>query len=403
MLYKIPIYKKYIKYGIILIIGDKMKRILSKIDKPLLILTIICLVFGLMMVGSASALKAYMKFGDSYYYFKRQLLFIVIGLIGAFIIIKTPLKKWKNLIYLAIIGVIGALIYVLISGKVSNGVTGWLFIKGFGIQPSEFAKTVLIMYFAFTFEKLLKIRNLSNVGKVLPFIVPLIFIFLIFEQPDFGTMMILVGITGIIFLMVPYDKKTKFVMITFTIISVLLLALVMSVTGKGLTNSQLSRFNYKDPCTRYREKTGYQVCNGYIAINSGGILGSGYGNSKQKYLYLPEAHTDFIFAIIIEEMGLIVGILIVLAYFIIIWRIFMIGKRSYNLQGTIICYGVATYIALHVMINLGGVLGIIPLTGVPLPFYSYGGSFMINLLICLALVQRTSVENKMFEQKHLVR
>ena len=216
-------------------------------------------------------------------------------------------------------------------------------------------------------------------------------------------MMVLVGITGVIFFMVPYDKKTKLVMVSFTLISVLILALVMSISGKGLSDSQKSRFNFKDPCTRYREKTGYQVCNGYIAINSGGLLGSGYGNSKQKYLYLPEAHTDFIFAIIIEEMGLLVGILIILSYFIMIWRILMIGKRAYNLQGSIICYGVATYLALHVMINLGGVLGVIPLTGVPLPFYSYGGSFMINLLICLALVQRVSVENKIFEQRHIVR
>ena len=128
------------------------------------------------------------------------------------------------------------------------------------------------------------------------------FIFLVFEQPDFGTMMILVGITVAIFFMVPYDKKTKFMMVLFTIISVLILALVMVISGKGLSDSQMSRFNFKDPCTRYRESTGYQVCNGYIAINSGGLFGSGYGNSKQKYLYLPEAHTDFIFAIIIEEM-----------------------------------------------------------------------------------------------------
>lgn len=380
-----------------------MKKILNKMDKPLLIVTIICLVFGVMMVGSASSLKAYMSKGDSYYYFKRQLLFIGLGLFAAYIIIRTPIKKWKSLVYLAVLGVTGALVYVLISEKVMNGVSGWLFIGGFGIQPSEFAKTVLILFFALTFEKMMKVKFLSNVSKVLPFVVPLIFIFLIFEQPDFGTMMILAGITVVIFLIVPYDKKTKFIMTTFTIISVLILSLVLVLTGKGLSSSQLSRFNYKDPCTRYRETTGYQVCNGYIAINSGGLLGSGYGNSKQKYLYLPEAHTDFIFAIIIEEMGLIVGILIILAYFIIIWRIILIGRKSYNLQGIIICYGVASYIALHVIVNLGGVLGIIPLTGVPLPFYSYGGSFMINLLICLGLVQRTSIENKIFEQKHLVR
>lgn len=380
-----------------------MKRILNKIDKPLLFITILCLVFGIMMVGSASSLKAYMARSDSFFYFKRQLFFIGIGLISSVIVLKTPIRKWKNLIYLAVLGVIGALVYVLLKGQTSNGVNGWIFIGGFGIQPSEFAKTILILFLAIIFEKLIKVRNLSNVAKVLPFVVPIIFVFLVFEQPDFGTMMILLGITAVIFFMVPYDGKTKFIMITFTIISVLLLALVMVVTGKGLTKSQMSRFNYKNPCTRYRETTGYQVCNGYIAINSGGLFGSGIGNSKQKYLYLPEAHTDFIFAIIIEETGLVAGAIIILAYFIIIWRILMIGKKSYNLQGTIICYGVATYIALHVMINLGGVLGLIPLTGVPLPFYSYGGSFMINLLICLAFVQRVSVENKTFEQKHLVR
>lgn len=380
-----------------------MKKVLNKIDKPLFILTIICLLFGLMMVGSASSLKAYMSRSDSYFFFKRQLFFIGIGVFLSIIILKTPIKKYKNIIYLIVLGVIGALLYVLLNEKVMNGISGWMFIGGFGIQPSEFAKTALILFLALTFERLMKVHDLNNVGKVLPFVVPLIFIFLIFEQPDFGTMMILVGITGVIFLMVPYDAKTKFIMMTFTIISVLVLALVMTVTGKGLSKNQMDRFNFKDPCTRYREKTGYQVCNGYIAINSGGLLGSGYGNSKQKYLYLPEAHTDFIFAIIIEEMGLIVGIVIILVYFIIIWRILMIGKKSYNLQGSIICYGVATYVALHVMINLGGVLGVIPLTGVPLPFYSYGGSFMINLLICLALVQRVCVENKIFEQKHLIR
>ena len=395
--------KKIRKYDIIFMIGDNMRKVFNKLDKPLLILTIICLIFGIMMVGSASSLKAYMQYSDSYYYFKRQLLFIFIGLVATIIILKTPIRKWNFAIKAVILGVFGALVYVLLEGKVSNGVTGWLFIGGFGIQPSEFAKTALILFFALTFEKLIRVKNLSNVSKVLPFIVPLVFVFLIFEQPDFGTMMVLVGITIVIFLVIPYDKKTKFIMVTFTLISVILLVIVMLITGKGFSENQLARFNYKDPCTRYREQTGYQVCNGYIAINSGGLIGSGYGNSKQKYLYLPEAHTDFIFAIIIEEMGLIVGLMIILAYFIIIWRIIMIGKKSYNLQGTIICYGVATYIALHVMINLGGVLGVIPLTGVPLPFYSYGGSFMINLLICLALVQRTNIENKIFEQKHLVR
>ena len=380
-----------------------MRKVFNKIDKPLLVLTIICLIFGVMMVGSSSSLKAYMKRGDSYYYFKRQLLFVIMGLIASFIVVKIPIKKYKKYIGLFVAGITGALIYVLVNKKVSNGVSGWLFIKGFGIQPSEFAKTVLILFFAIVYERFMKIRDLSNVLKVLPFAVPLIFIFLVFEQPDFGTMMVLASITSVIFFMVPYDGKTKLIMVTFTVISVLVIALTMILTGKGLSESQKSRFNFTNPCTRYRQKTGYQVCNGYIAINSGGLLGTGYGNSKQKYLYLPEAYTDFIFAILIEELGFVSGVVLLIVYFAIIWRIILIGKKSYNLGGSIICYGVASLIAFHIIINLGGVLGLIPLTGVPLPFLSYGGSYMINLLICLGLVQRVSVENRIFEQKHLVR
>lgn len=379
-----------------------MKRIFNKIDKPLLFVTIVCLIFGVMMVGSASSLKSYMVYGESYHYFRRQLLFIGLGLIGGFFAIKTPFKRYKKLIGFAVVGIIGALVYVLVNGDINNGIKGWINVGSFGVQPSEFAKTILVLFLAFTFEKYMKKRDVGNVEKFLPFIVPIIFILLVFAQPDFGTMMVLAGITAVVFFVVPYDGKTKFVLTTFTIISILLLAVYVLVSGKGLTASQKQRFNFKDPCTRYRQETGYQVCNGFIAINSGGLLGSGYGNSKQKYLYLPEAHTDFIFAIIIEEMGLITGIIMLLAYFIIIWRIIMIGRKSYNLQGTIICYGVATYIALHIMINLGGVLGIIPLTGVPLPFYTFGGSFMINLVTCLGLVQRVCIENKIFEQKHLV-
>ncbi len=379
------------------------RRIFNKIDKPLLIITILCLIFGVMMVGSASSLKAYMTKSNSYYYFFRQLLFIGIGFFLSNIITTIPINKYKKIIYFILVCVFGALIYVLLNEKVMNGIKGWMFIMGFGIQPSEFAKTALILFFALSFEKMIKQKNVSNVAKAVPFIVALMFLFLIFEQPDLGTMLIILGIVFICFIIAPYDKKTKLILTCFALLSVLILSVTMLITGKGLSEKQKNRFNFTKPCTRYRDETGYQVCNGYIAINSGGLLGTGYGNSKQKFLYLPEAHTDFIFAIIIEEMGLVSGILMMLAYFIIIWRIVMIGKKSYNIQGTVICYGIAAYIALHIIINLGGVLGLIPLTGVPLPFYSYGGSFMINLLICLGLVQRVCVENKLFEQRNLVR
>ena len=160
------------------------------------------------------------------------------------------------------------------------------------------------------------------------------------------------------------------------------------------SDSRLNRLIYKEPCTRYLSNSGYQVCNGYIAINNGGLLGKGLGNSTQKYLYLPEAYTDFIFAIVVEELGLIGGIGILILLFIILWRIFIIGKSAKNDASKLMCYGIFWYLLLHIIINLGGVMGLIPLTGVPLPFLSYGGSFTMCLVASLTIVQRISIESK---------
>ena len=390
-----------------------MKKLFGKIDKPLLLLTIGCLIFGILMIGSASSLKSYMVYGTSYRFLIKQIVIASVGVIGALIVLKIPIKTYNKLIYFGIVGIIMALVYVLFKGDLNRGITGWITLGPITLQPSEFAKTILIVYYAVVFENMMRIKNapprdakniiMQNVIKMLPFIVPLIIMLLVFKQPDLGTMAIIAAITLMAFIVVPYDLKTKLVFAGLATIMVLILVTAMTVTGKGLTDAQKSRLNFKYPCTRYREPTGYQVCNGFIAINSGGLFGTGLGNSKQKYLYLPEAHTDFIYAIIIEETGMITGIFIMLVYFIMLYRILLIGRKSYNLQGTMICYCVAAYISAHIILNLTGVLGLLPLTGVPLPFYSYGGSFIINLLVCIGLVQRVSIENKLFEQKHLVR
>ena len=136
------------------------------------------------------------------------------------------------------------------------------------------------------------------------------------------------------------------------------------------------------------------MCNGFIAIKNGGLFGLGFGNSTQKYLYLPEAHTDFIFPIIIEELGLIVGIFIIIGYAFILYRILLIAKASTNVRNSILAYGTFIYLLLHILINLMGVLALIPLTGVPLPFFSYGGSFTLNEVFMLSICQRVSIETK---------
>ena len=159
------------------------------------------------------------------------------------------------------------------------------------------------------------------------------------------------------------------------------------------------RFEFKNPCSRYTEDSGYQVCNGFIAIHNGGLFGVGLGNSSQKYLYLPESHTDFIFPIIVEEWGLIVGILLIIGYMVMLYRILKIAKNAENLRLGILAYGVFLYLLFHILINFLGILALIPLTGVPLPFLSYGGSFTVNVILMLFVVQRVNIENKIIKNK----
>ena len=164
----------------------------------------------------------------------------------------------------------------------------------------------------------------------------------------------------------------------------------------------MKRFDFKDPCSSEKfYGDGNQLCNAYIAMNLGGFKGVGLGNSTQKYLYLPEAHTDFIFPIILEELGFCAAIFLLFLYFLLLGRIIKVAKESYNTRGYLLCMGVACYILIHICVNLGGVMGLIPMTGVPLPFMSYGGSFTVCLVLALTVVQRVHCENVYYQQRKL--
>jgi cell division protein FtsW len=293
---------------------------------------------------------------------------------------------------------IGALILVLFVGDENNQAVSWFRLGFFNVQPSEFVKVITIVFLANYYE--LNIKRLNGWGPSLfPIAICAVVAGLIFIQPDLGTTIIYCAIVGIIFLSVPISKEIKYktVFATIGLIGFGIVALLGA--GKGvLLERQMERFDFKNPCEKILS-TGSQVCNCYIAINNGGLTGVGLGNSTQKYLYLPEPYTDFIFAIIVEELGIIVGIFIILMYMFILFRILMIGRRSPNNRGATMCYGIAIYIFLHIAINLMGIMGLIPLTGVPLPFMSYGGSFTICLVAALTIVQRVSVENGLLKER----
>lgn len=372
-----------------------MKRIFSKLDKPLLLTMIFFSIFGLIMILSASSMESYMRYDYSpYHYFFREAIFLVIGLFAFLFIIIFPTKNYKKLDLFFIIITTAALIGLLVYGYAANNAVSWYKIGPITIQPSEFAKLAVIIYMASYYDKNKDKMDFQwNIIKPILFII--IIVALVAIQPDMGTALIITLITIIVFYGVPISKKNRRMFNKIFIGGVVIVSLVLITSGGKLLKSyQLERFNFLDPCERYQEDSGYQLCNSFIAFKNGGINGQGLGSSTQKYLYLPESYTDFIYPIIVEEWGLIVGIIILIGYMFMLLRIINIARRSYSLRNSLICYGVFAYLLTHIMINLMGVMGIIPLTGVPLPFLSYGGSYAICLMISLGLVQRVAIENK---------
>lgn len=372
-----------------------MKKIIKHMDKPLLFVTLILFIFGLIMVFSSSNVTAYMtKAVSPYNYFIKQAIFLGIGLAMSLVMIRFNTRLYGMVSWIGILGIGVSLVVLLIMGQAQNQAVSWFDFGAFSFQPSEFCKIIMIVWMARYYE--VNIKKLDHYGvSLFPLLVGGIITFLILLQPDLGTAIIFALIVGVIFLSVPIVPQIKHQIIFACFGLVAVVCLVVISSGKTLIyERQLQRLDYTRPCDRLLT-TGSQVCNGYIAINNGGLTGVGLGNSTQKYLYLPEPYTDFIFAVIVEELGVIFGILILCLYVFILYRILLIGKRSYTNRGAIICYGVAIYIFCHIAVNLMGLFGLIPMTGVPLPFMSYGGSFTICLIAALTLVQRVSVETGM--------
>lgn len=385
-----------------------MKKMSKKMDLFLLLLMAILTIIGLISVFSASSDTAvlYYKYLPTYF-FKKQLFFaIIIWLFGIFFVIWFPTKKYQSLyIYiLYFFGIIFLLAITMAKGVVTNSAKSWLSIGPGTIQPSEFFKSSLIIFLGCYYEKIIQKKKYNYLYLLLPIILSIIPVLLIYKQPDLGTALIVLGILGLVILFLPINnKKMKFIKLGGIISVIIVFISLLLFSDVLLTKEQKDRLYYKNPCTRYTEKTGYQVCNGFIAISNGGLLGKGLGNSTQKHLYLPEAHTDFIFPVIIEETGLIGGGTIIILFILLLFRLLKIAKESYTIRGAIIAYGTFSYILLHLLVNFLGITALIPLTGVPVPFLSYGGSFIINLLLLLFINERIAIENKQNKEKELLR
>ena len=370
-------------------------KILKYIDKWLLLISTVLFVIGLVMVFSSSNVAAFMRYSASPYRFVvKQAIILGVGIIGSLFIIRISTKFYGVVSWPGLLIIIGILALVLVYGKIAGGASSWIDIGPFAFQPSEFAKVIMIVWMA-SFYHVNKNRLNKYTVSLLPLVICAIIVGLLMAQPDLGTGIIFAGIVGFIFMIVPIDLKIK--VRTCAIVLILGIIAIIFIVGKGgnlFFQHQVERFDFTNPCSEEKfYDTGNQVCNGYIAFNNGGLLGKGLGNSTQKYLYLPDSHTDFIFPIVIEEMGLLFGIFIILLYIFLLARIVIIAHNSTNNRNAIMCYGIAFYIFFHIIVNLMGVTGLMPMTGIPLPFLSYGGSFTICLVVALAIVQRVAIEN----------
>lgn len=357
---------------------------MKKFDLLLFITIITISLFGIIMIYSASYIWAEYRFNDPFKFVKHQGLFFIIGIIMMLITSKIPYKvyfeKANTLLLISII----LLILVIIPGigTVRNGSRSWFGIGSFGIQPSEFAKLTLII---FTSKYLTKNeKNLKYIKKgVLPILGIVILVFgLIMLQPDFGTgMIILVSIIGLLFVS---GVDFKF-FIRLGLIGVVGIVLLIAIAPYRLERI-LSFLNpWSDPLG-----SGFQIIQSLYAIGPGGLFGQGFMNSRQKHFYLPEPQTDFIFSIISEEFGFL-GILIVATLFtIIIFKGFKIAQNSGDKFAKFLAFGITFGLAFQAILNLMVVVGLIPVTGVTLPFLSYGGSSLLITLISMGVLLNIS-------------
>ena len=377
-------------------IGQNIKNL----DKFLLLLIVIFAGFGLVVVFSSSNITAVLSYHkEPTFFFKKHLIFTAVGIAGMLFTALCVHKKYYKLLAGALFVFLIIMFILKKSASSINDANSWATFNGQSFQPSEFAKSFVILFMALIYGGNRYYKKWWY--AFIPLSVCLLLMILIAKEPDFGTAGVIGFIVMLTFLALPIKSPIiKILRISAVLIGIAgivgIYVLQPEFISRENTTRQESRFAFTEPCSRSLAKTGYQVCNAYIAINNGGLWGRGFGQSTQKFLYLPEAFTDFVFPIVIEEIGLVGSSIVLIAYIVLLTKILIIARHATNLMDSIIAFGTFSYILVHIIINLGGVLALIPMTGIPLPFLSYGGSFILNLFFLLGLTLRVSANNKRF-------
>lgn len=361
----------------------------GQIDFYFLITVLVLLAFGLIMVMSASsesARNASYTHGDAYYYIKRQAIWAILSVAAMFFLANFDYHKLVKMSGAIMAGTIILLILVLVIGVEAKGGKRWLQLGPISLQPSEVAKIAMIIFLSSTISKNKKYIKTFSRGLLPNLIVLGILCGFIILQPHFSAVLLIAGV-GIIMLFVGgVDWKQLAILGIAGIVGASLLVFTSEYRRARV-------FAYLDPFADPLGD-GYQVIQSLYAIGSGGLFGLGLGQSRQKFLYIPEPHNDFIFAILCEETGFIGALLVILLFVFLIYRGINIAMNAKDKEGSLLAIGIVSLIALEVIMNIAVVTSAMPVTGISLPFFSYGGSALLIIMCCMGVVLNISKQSK---------
>ena len=368
--------------------NEKVSTFLNnQIDYTLLITVLLLLSMGLIMVLSASSPTAISEGRSSYAYFIRQALFAVIGILAMIIISKIDYKIYKKFYLLAYFASILLLVAVMVIGKEANGAKRWIYItKSLSFQPSEFVKLFMIIFYATILTKNKdSLKDFFNGWvKHLIMLVPIIGLLII--EPHLSASIVIVGICMIMMFLAGCQLWQIIVPGFFIGIPAVIFA-VLKI--KKFSHALKRITTFIDP---WKDKLGdsWQVIQSLYAIGSGGVFGLGLGQSKQKYLYLPEPQNDFVFSVLAEELGFVGCVFVIILFAILIWRGILTAMKAPDMFGSLLAIGITSLIGIQTIINIAVVTSSMPATGMPLPFFSYGGTALFILLCEIGILLNVS-------------
>ena len=355
-------------------------------DIPFLLLTLLLVAIGVIMMFSASYARAFYKEGSSTYYFARQGGFALAGIVVMWLVSRINYQWWRVGSVPMMAAAVVLLILVPVIGNEENGATRWIRLFGIGFQPSELAKLAVVLCFAAMISFYRDRMQTFRYG-VLPFAGILVVIAgLLYLEPHLSATLIILA-TGAVMMFLGGTKLRWFGL------GAALVALVMVVylTTQGYASDRITA--WRDPFSDQSDK-GYQILQSLYAIGSGGMMGLGLGRSRQKYLYLPEEHNDYLFPIVCEELGFVGAVLVLLLFALLIFRGYWIAIHARDRFGSLVAAGITTLLLLQVFLNVGVVTNLLPATGISLPFFSYGGTALLVQLTEMGIILNISRSNR---------